>query len=80
MKEIPMANPVNRKSIDCRDFPGSNCSLKISGTEEEVLKAGLQHGSSVHGYEDNTEFRDKLRGILKDDQENMKDQKGRQVA
>jgi hypothetical protein len=32
-----------RKAIDCRDFPSEkNCSLKISGTEEEVLDAATQ--------------------------------------
>jgi len=32
------------KSIDCRDYPsGKDCSLKISGTEEEVLDAAVQH-------------------------------------
>jgi len=31
-----------RKSIDCRDYPSEkNCSLKISGTEEEVLDAAV---------------------------------------
>jgi len=29
---------AKRKSIDCRDYPSEkNCSLKISGTEEEVV-------------------------------------------
>ena len=29
---------AQRKSIDCRDYPSEkNCSLKISGTEQEVL-------------------------------------------
>jgi hypothetical protein len=32
-----------RKSIDCRDYPSEkNCSLKISGTKEEVLDAATQ--------------------------------------
>ncbi len=33
-----------RKSIDCRLFPSEkNCTLKISGTEEEVLDAAVEH-------------------------------------
>ena len=35
-------NTQQRKSIDCRDYPSDkNCSLKISGTEEEVLDAAV---------------------------------------
>jgi len=34
---------AHRKSIDCRNYPSeNNCSLKISGTEEEVLDASVQ--------------------------------------
>jgi len=35
---------AQRKSIDCRDHPSEkNCSLRISGTEQEVLDAAGQH-------------------------------------
>jgi predicted small metal-binding protein len=41
---------AQRKSIDCRDYPSEkNCSLKISGTEQEVLDAAVQHAVSAHG-------------------------------
>jgi hypothetical protein len=31
---------AQRKSIDCRDYPSEKgCTLKISGTEQEVLDA-----------------------------------------
>ncbi len=41
---------AQRKSIDCRDYPSDkNCSLKVSGTEEEVLDAAVQHAVSAHG-------------------------------
>jgi len=44
---------AQRKSIDCRDYPSEkNCSLKISGTEEEVIDAAVQHAVSAHGYEE----------------------------
>jgi hypothetical protein len=43
---------AQRKSIDCRDYPSDkNCSLKIFGTEEDVLDAAVQHAASVHGHE-----------------------------
>src|SRR5262249_33060460 len=53
--ESPMA--AQRKSIDCRDYPSEkNCSLKISGAEEEVLNAAVQHAISVHGHANTPEF------------------------
>jgi predicted small metal-binding protein len=59
---------ANRKSIDCRDYPSEkNCSLKISGTEEEVLEAAVLHAVSAHGHEDTPELREQIKSILKDD-------------
>ena len=61
---------ASRKSIDCRDYPSDkNCSLKISGTEEEVLDAATQHAVSTHGHENTPELREQLRSILKDEPE-----------
>jgi predicted small metal-binding protein len=59
---------ANRKSIDCRDYPSEkNCSLKISGTEEEVLDAAVQHAVSAHGHEENSQLREQLKSMLKDE-------------
>ena len=59
--------PAQRKSIDCRDYPSeNNCSLKISGTEEEVLDTAVQHAASVHGHENTPELRAQIRTMLKD--------------
>ena len=61
-------SPQRRKSIDCREYPSEKgCTLKISGTEDEVLEAAVQHAVSAHGHENTPEFRDELRQILKDD-------------
>jgi predicted small metal-binding protein len=58
-----------RKSVDCRDYPSEKgCTLKISGTEEEVLDAAVLHAVSAHGHENTPEFREELRHILKDDE------------
>ena len=63
-----MAAP--RKSIDCRDYPSEkNCSLKISGTEEEVLDAAVQHAVSAHRHENSRELRDEIKSMLKDESE-----------
>jgi len=71
---------MSRKVMDCRDYPSeSNCTLTISGEEEEVLRAATDHAVSVHGHQDTPEFREKLRKILKDE-EPTKAQAGRWVA
>jgi predicted small metal-binding protein len=66
-----MATPAAgqaRKFIDCSEYPSdNNCTLRISGTEEEVLSAATAHAASTHGHEDTPEFREQLRGMLKDD-------------
>ena len=59
---------AQRKSIDCRDYPSDkNCSLKISGTEEEVLDAATQHAVSAHGHQDTPELREQMKSMLKDE-------------
>jgi predicted small metal-binding protein len=58
----------NRKSVDCRDYPSEkNCSLKISGTEEEVLDAAVYHAVSVHGHEKSPQLREQIKLMLKDE-------------
>jgi hypothetical protein len=61
---------VQRKSIDCRDHPSEKtCSLKISGTEEEVLDAAVQHAVSVHGHGNTPELREQIKSMLKDERD-----------
>lgn len=51
-----------RYYIDCRDYPGDvKCSVAlVADSKEELLKAVVEHGASVHGYEDTPEFRDNI--------------------
>jgi hypothetical protein len=59
---------AQRKSIDCRNHPSEkNCSLKISGTEEEVLDAAVEHAVSAHGHANSPELRDQIKSMLKDE-------------
>ena len=59
---------AQRKSIDCRNYPSEkNCSLKISGTEEEVLDAAVQHAVSAHGHDNSPELREQIKSMLKDE-------------
>jgi Protein of unknown function (DUF1059) len=59
---------ATRKSIDCRDYPNEkDCSLKISGTEDDVLDTAVQHAVSAHGHENSPELRGEIRSLLKDE-------------
>jgi len=55
-----------RKSIDCRDYPSeSGCTLKLEGSEDEVLDAAVNHAITRHGHTDNPELREQIRLLLK---------------
>jgi len=57
-----------RKVVDCRLFPSeNNCTLTIAGTEDEVLKAAMEHAVSSHGHADTPEFREQLRSAMQDE-------------
>lgn len=57
-----------RKYIDCRNYPSErNCTLRISGTEEEILEVAVQHATGSHGHENTPELREQLRSLLQDE-------------
>ena len=59
---------MGRKIADCRDFPSdNNCTLAISGEEDEVVVAATQHAVQAHGHSDTEEVRTWLRQNLKDE-------------
>jgi len=64
-----MSKPSNkRKVIDCRLYPSEkNCSLAITGTEEEVLLVATRHAVQEHGHKDTPELRQQLKALLKDE-------------
>ena len=65
---MPTSATTPRKSIDCRLYPSdSGCTLKISGTEEEVLQAASAHAISTHGHASTPELVEKLREMLRDE-------------
>ena len=58
----------NRKVADCRRFPSEkNCTLTISGREEEVLEAASQHAAASHGHPNSPELRAQIREMLEDE-------------
>jgi len=46
-----------------------NCSIKISGTEDEVLDAAVQHAVSAHGHQNTPELREQIKQMLKHERE-----------
>ncbi|BAG19407.1 MULTISPECIES: DUF1059 domain-containing protein [Streptomyces] len=59
---------MTRKVADCRNYPSeTNCTLAISGEEDEVVRAASEHAASVHGHEDSPALREQIRGMLEDE-------------
>ncbi|MEU5287798.1 DUF1059 domain-containing protein [Streptomyces sp. CA-278952] len=59
---------MTRKIADCREYPSEmNCTLTLSGEEDEVVRAASEHAASVHGHEDGPELREQVRAMLKDE-------------
>ena len=57
-----------RKVMDCGKYPSdNNCTLRISGKEEEVMPAAIHHAVTAHGHEDSPEFRKHLKSMLEDE-------------
>lgn len=64
-----MTAQAQRKAIDCRQFPSEKgCTLKISGTEEEVLDLAVVHATQAHGHANSPELREQLRTMLTDEE------------
>ncbi len=59
-----------RKTIDCRSIPSEkNCTVLISGEEDEVLELAAAHAVASHGHTDDAELREGLRAALRDEEE-----------
>nr|WP_194818366.1 DUF1059 domain-containing protein [Nocardia sp. XZ_19_385] len=59
---------MTRKVADCRRFPSQmNCTLTISGEEDEVLQAAYEHAISAHQHHEGPELREEIRGTLEDE-------------
>jgi hypothetical protein len=57
-----------RNTIVGRRIPRDrNCSLTISGTEDEVLTIATRHAVEEHGHQDTPELREMLRRALVDE-------------
>jgi predicted small metal-binding protein len=56
---------MSRKVFDCREWPGE-CTLAISGEEDEVVEAQLLHVVQAHGQFESPQLRDQIRASLVD--------------
>jgi hypothetical protein len=57
-----------RKVVDCRNMPSEvNCTLTISGSQDEVLKAAIEHAISTHGEKDSPELRKAILDGMEDE-------------
>lgn len=57
-----------RRYIDCREYPNEvNCTLRISGSEEEVIATARFHSVTVHGLTDTPELIRNLRQMMQDE-------------
>lgn len=57
-----------RKYIDCREFLNDNkCTLRISGTEDEVLVVALKHAIDEHGHKNTPELKREIRKLMKNE-------------
>jgi hypothetical protein len=63
-----VATVDTRKFIDCRESRnGHPCSLRLSGSEQEVITAALEHAVSAHGHRGSEELRAVLRSAIKEE-------------
>jgi len=51
--------------FDCREWPGE-CTLALSGEEDEVVEAQLLHAVEAHGQQPTPHLRELIRASLKD--------------
>ncbi len=56
---------MSRKMFDCREWPGE-CTLAISGEEDEVVEAQLLHAVQAHGQQASPQLREQIRASLQD--------------
>jgi len=58
---------MTRKMIDCGKVPNEiNCTLTISGTEDEVMDAAVAHAVAKHGHKDTPELHEMIRASIED--------------
>jgi predicted small metal-binding protein len=63
--DIIVSDTTTRSYIDCRDVPSeSGCSLRISGSRDEVLTAAVDHAVASHGHARTSELHDMIASAI----------------
>lgn len=58
---------MERKYFDCREVPSKiGCSLRISGTEEEVLHNAIRHAVEDHREMNSPQLRQTIQSRMRD--------------
>jgi len=55
---------MEKVSMDCAEDTSNSCSVKISGTRDEVMRVSMRHATEDHGYPDTQETKEKLSSML----------------
>lgn len=57
---------MDRKYIDCREFPEAHCSVTLSAdSDDELMRAAVEHGVKTHGFQDTPETRAEIRKLVR---------------
>lgn len=55
-------------AADCRKMPSEkNCDVYMSGSEEHVLEAAVEHAIGSHGHQDTPELRTQIKAMLEEE-------------
>lgn len=55
-------------AADCRKMPSEkNCDVYMSGSEEHVLEAAVEHAIGSHGHKDTPELRSQIKAMFKEE-------------
>ncbi len=57
---------MERKYVDCREFPESKCTVSMAAdSERELLDIAMEHAVKAHGFADTPETREKIKGAFR---------------
>lgn len=55
-------------AADCRKMPSErHCDVYMSGSEEHVLQAAVDHAVGSHGHQDTPELRGQIKSMLEEE-------------
>lgn len=59
---------TKRMAVDCRKMPSEkHCDVYMSGSEEHVLEAAVEHAVGFHGHKDTPELRSQIKALFEEE-------------